>query len=81
MKIKRYFEYNPYIEVTAAQIGVSAWTWDFMSEEDLETARSVMKSNRYDVLPIKDANGEFRKHYVTPEWGDYQNIMFGDDRK
>ena len=74
MDIKKQFEYNPSIDVTAAQIGINKWNWVTINNENEEGAVKIMKSNRWDVLPIKNKNNTFTKYFSTREWNNYEKL-------
>ena len=74
MNIKKQFQYNPEIEISAAQIGISKWKWISIDDSNVEQAREVMKQNRFDVLPIKDSNGEITAYFSTQEWNNYDYL-------
>lgn len=73
MDVKKYFEYNPDLELTVAQIGINKWDWVAIKDENIENAKSIMKSNRFDVLPLDD-DKTISKYFKTDNWGDYSKI-------
>jgi hypothetical protein len=74
MDIKRQFEYEPIIEVSASQIGISKWNWITTSSINQNEAIKKMRDNRFDVLPIKNQDGSVTSYFVTQEWNDYSNL-------
>jgi hypothetical protein len=74
MNIKKQFQYNPEVEVSAAQIGISKWNWISIDNSDVETAKSIMRKNRFDVLPIIDSKGIVKSYFSTQEWNEYDNL-------
>lgn len=74
MDIKKHFEYNPPLDLTAAHIGINKWNWLTIDNEDEEAAKKLMKLNRFDVLPIKNENDEVIKFYSTRVWNNYDNL-------
>ena len=65
MDIRKHFEYNPILDLTAAHIGINKWDWDTIDNEDEEKARERMKKKRFDVLPIMDSDGKVLKYFST----------------
>lgn len=74
MDILKHFEYNPIIDLTAAQIGINKWYWETIDSEDEDMAKAMMKEKRYDVLPIKELNGKVNKSFTTRNWNQYENL-------
>jgi arsenate reductase-like glutaredoxin family protein len=74
MSIKKQFEYNPNIDLTAAQIGISKWNWISINKENDSEALEVMKHNKFDVLPVVNSNGQIEKFYSTREWNNYSHL-------
>lgn len=74
MDIKKQFEYNPGVEVSAAQIGISKWNWTSIFTSDEEKAKEIMKSQRFDVLPITNEDGSVNSYYSTQEWSVYDSL-------
>lgn len=73
MNIRKYFDYNPELELTAAQIGINKWDWISIDKKNDLDAKKTMKSYRFDILPIVE-NGICKSYYKTVEWGNYDNI-------
>jgi len=74
MDLRKHFEYNPTIDLTAAQIGINKWHWDTINSEDEEKAKEIMKQKKYDVLPIKNSDGTITKYFSTRIWNNYENL-------
>jgi len=75
MRVLKHFEYRDNNILTAAQIGVSKWRWDFADENwDLDQAKHFMKTKEYDVLPIVNNDDSFSSYYTTRKWGDYEDL-------
>ena len=74
MDIRKHFEYNPAIDVTAAHIGINKWDWETIDSENEEEALKIMKANRWDVLPIKNEDNTFTKYFSTREWNNYEKL-------
>lgn len=74
MNLKRLFEYEPSIDVTAAQIGISKWNWTCAYSEDENEAKKVMLDKRFDVLPIISADQLIKEFFITQNWGDYSSL-------
>lgn len=73
MNTKKYFDYNPELELTAAQIGINKWNWISDQSDDLAHAKTKMKEYGFDVLPI-EKEGQVIGYFKTLKWGDYSNI-------
>jgi hypothetical protein len=74
MDIRKQFEYNPTIDLTAAHIGINRWDWDTIDEENEEKAKEFMRGRKYDVLPIRDKNGKIEKFFSTRDWNNYDKL-------
>lgn len=74
MNIKKQFQYDPAIEVSASQIGISKWNWTSIKSNDEAQALSQMKSNRFDVLPIENEDGTVTSFFSTQEWNVYDSL-------
>ena len=74
MNLKKQFIYDPSIEVSASQIGISKWHWISTNSNDPAIAREIMKSNRFDVLPIINEDGLVTSFFSTQEWNNYENL-------
>jgi len=74
MDIKKQFKYEPEIEVSASQIGISKWDWITINSVNQAQALEIMKAARFDVLPIKNQDGTFTSYFATQEWNDYSNL-------
>lgn len=74
MDIRKHFDYNPDIDVSAAQIGISKWSWISIDEHEKENAADMMMKHRFDVLPVKSIDGNFKYYYTTKSWGDYSDV-------
>ena len=74
MNIQKQFQYDPSIDVTASQIGISKWNWTYIKSNDISEATTIMKKNRFDVLPIENADGLVTSYYSTVEWNNYDHL-------
>jgi hypothetical protein len=74
MDIRKQFEYNPTIDLTAAHIGINRWDWDTIDEENEEKSKEFMRGRKYDVLPIRDKNGKIEKFFSTRDWNNYDKL-------
>jgi len=74
MDIRKQFEYNPTLDLTAAHIGINRWDWDTIDEENEEKAKEFMRVRKYDVLPVRDKNGNFEKFFSTRDWNNYDKL-------
>lgn len=74
MDIRKHFDYNPTIDLTAAHIGINKWDWETINSEDENKAKEIMKQKKYDVLPVKNSNGTITKYFSTRIWNNYENL-------
>lgn len=74
MTIKKQFHYDPEVEVSASQIGISKWDWISTKSTDENLAVEIMKNNRFDVLPIENEDGTFNSYFSTQEWNVYSSL-------
>lgn len=74
MNIKKQFQYDPAIEVSVSQIGISKWNWISINSTDQNKAKKLMKSNRFDVLPIENEDGSITSYFSTQQWNNYENL-------
>lgn len=74
MNIKKQFDYDPAIEVSASQIGISRWNWRTIKSKDQQEALEIMKAERFDVLPIENEDGTIDSFFSTQDWNDYNNL-------
>lgn len=80
MDVKKYFDYSPGLELTAAQIGINKWDWEYTRKFDEPYAKKVMTLNRFDILPIS-IEGKIEQYYQTNAWGNYSNLSVKDIKK
>lgn len=78
MDIREQFEYNPSIDLTAAQIGINKWQWETINSEDEVRAKEFMKRNRFDVLPIINPDGRIERFYSTRIWNNYHDLQLAN---
>lgn len=74
MNIKKHFLYEPSVEVTASQIGISKWNWISTELIGQDNAENTMEQKRLDVLPIENEDGTFTSYYCTQEWSNYEHL-------
>lgn len=74
MNIKEHFEYKPYLDLTASNIGINKWDWKSISTENEDAAKTIMKENRFDVLPIINSDNSITKYFSTRNWNNYENL-------
>lgn len=73
MDIKKYFDYNPDLELTVAQIGINKWDWICSEVYDKNSALDQMARNRFDILPVV-VNHVVENYFQTNDWGDFSSI-------
>jgi hypothetical protein len=73
MDVKRYFDYRPELELTAAQIGINKWCWVETDSDDAIKANEIMVHNSFDVLPI-NSHGTYQSYFKTRAWGSFDQI-------
>ena len=74
MNIKKHFEYNPVLDLTAANIGINRWDWVSVDSEDEEGAKGIMRLNKFDILPIVGSDGRVDKFFSTRVWKRYEAL-------
>lgn len=74
MDIRKQFDYNPTLDLTAAHIGINKWEWETVDSEDEENAKEKMRAKKYDVLPITDKDGKVLKYFSTRVWNNYDKL-------
>jgi arsenate reductase-like glutaredoxin family protein len=74
MNIKKQFQYDPEVEVSASQIGISKWDWISTKSTEEKLAVEIMKRNRFDVLPIENEDGTFNSYFSTQDWNIYSSL-------
>lgn len=74
--MKNKFKSKIDINASAASIGISSEDWiDISSYEEKSTALKIMSSNQFDVLPIKEASGDYIHYWKTIIPGKYDDII------
>ena len=73
MDVRKYFDYNPELELTVAQIGINKWDWESTTKFDETYAKRIMALNRFDILPVS-IEGKISHYYQTDIWGDYLRV-------
>lgn len=61
----------PGITISSICINKSDWT-HARHDEIKEQAFGKMQKHKFDVLPIREADGTFKKYFKTKEWGDFE---------
>jgi len=74
MNIKKEFQHDPAIEVSASQIGISKWDWISTNSIEEKDAIEIMKKHRFDVLPIENKDGTFNSYFSTQKWNIYTSL-------
>ncbi|MEN8123090.1 MAG: hypothetical protein ABFS35_22315 [Bacteroidota bacterium] len=74
MNIKSYFDYNPELELTVAQIGINKWDWVSIDKKDELQAAKIMLEQNFDILPIDEGSSSIESYFKTQSWGDYSKI-------
>jgi hypothetical protein len=72
MNIKSHFYFEPSIDLNAAHIGINRWNWDKIEQDDIEMAKSIMSSKRYDVLPIEIPGRRVEEYFATEHWNKFK---------
>jgi len=69
-----FFLKDQFPEVHAALPGINRYDWVYTSKrENIEIAFQIMSSNRFDILPIKERDGDYLRYFKTKEWGKFGN--------
>ena len=59
-------------EVTIFSIGISKSEWTYADHnETKENVFGKIKKNRFDIMPVRDAGGIFKKYFKAKEWGNF----------
>ncbi len=58
------------LTISSLSINSSDWTYA-RHKETKEQAFVKMQKNKFDILPIQDADGTFKKYFKTKEWGNF----------
>lgn len=61
----------PVITISLICIKKSDWTYA-RHDEIKEQAFDKMQKNRFDVLPVREADGTFKKYFKAKEWGNFE---------
>jgi len=69
------------VDVDAAVVGISRERWVTIPRNTgyFESARTLMRNSRFDVLPIDD-RGSVKRFLHTKKWNDYSEIVESDIR-
>ena len=58
--------------MTISSICIKKSDWTYARHNDLkEQAFDKMQKNKFDVLPVREADGAYKKYFKTKEWGDF----------
>ena len=74
MNIEKYFQYNPELDLTVAQICVHKWDWTSMKSSQSKEAKQLMLRESFDIVPIEQS-GKITSYFKTVTFGDYSSIM------
>lgn len=71
-----YFYDEGQVKITAASVGISRVRWVAINETDIDSGKHIelMKSNRFDHLPIIGSNGTITEFFKTEEPNNFNNI-------
>ncbi|MFZ1703558.1 MAG: hypothetical protein WAT79_04380 [Saprospiraceae bacterium] len=71
-----YFYDEGQVKITAASVGISRARWIAINETDIDSGKHIdlMKSNRFDHLPIIGTNGTITEFFKTDEPNNFNNI-------
>ncbi len=57
---------------TISSICINKSDWTYASHNEIkELAFDKMQKNKFDILPIQEADGTFKKYFKAKEWGDF----------
>ena len=66
------------VKITAASVGISKERWEKITVSEIQNNndkhKSLMKDNRYDVIPIIDNDGTIKEFFKVDEPNNYNNI-------
>lgn len=58
--------------VTISSICINKSDWIFAGCNEIkDQVFEKMQENKFDVLPVREADGTFKKYYITKEWGNF----------
>ena len=59
--------------MTISSICIKKSDWTYARHNDLkEQAFDKMQKNKFDVLPVREADGAYKKYFKTKEWGNFE---------
>ena len=63
------------VDINAAVIGICSERWTGIPDKDasIDQAATIMRDNRFDILPINGASG-VREYFQTAKWNDFSII-------
>lgn len=60
-------------EITVSLTGVNKFKWVYAGhDETKKQAFDKMQKNRFDVLPIQETDGSYKRYYKTKNWGEFE---------
>ncbi len=68
--IKPKLPCTPGVTIFSICISKSEWTYADHNETK-ENVFEKMKKNRFDIMPVRDAGGIFKKYFKAKEWGNF----------
>jgi len=75
MKEEYYFKHHGNPEITVALPGISKTDWSCVTRmEGINDAQNKMQTHKFDIMPIKESDGSYKRFYKTIEWGKYEKI-------
>jgi len=73
MKPTSQLTHHSTTEITISNISINKSDWTYATHtETKEQAFHKMQKNKFDVLPIREADGTFKKYFSTKVWGDFE---------
>jgi len=86
MNLEDYYLDEGHVSITAASVGISAKRWISIREQEVNSINhlSIMKSRRFDVLPIIPNSGGTFEYFKTDVPNDYTSAsrhIIGDNDK
>ena len=71
MDILKHFEYNPIIDLTAAQIGINKWHWEFgdgTTSEEQNPIHEYVNGKGYYTSTVLTVEGPAGKSSMSKPW-------------
>lgn len=77
MNLDPSFNREIVVDIDAAVVGVSRDRWTVLGEDEATTKRAseIMRTERFDILPIVAENGQVKEYFYTRRWNNFDKIL------